>query len=207
MSERLRVSFDRIAEQYAADFADELTRKPYDRERLRDFAARCGGGRVLDVGCGPAAHVGRFVAGLGARVIGVDLAPRSLTVARRLNDPSLGLVAADVHALPFASGSCAGVLAFYSLIYEADPGSALVELRRVLGVGGALLAAVHAGQGFSHFSEYKGQPVDVELHLHAPDLFADRVKRAGFALEAAAVRPPYPFEHATERLYVAARAI
>jgi SAM-dependent methyltransferase len=206
VSERVRSSFDRIAEQYAADFADELTGKPYDRERLRDFAARCGRGPVLDVGCGPAAHVGRFVADLGARVIGVDLAPRSLTVARRLNDPSLALVAADVRALPFASGSCAGALAFYSLIYEADPSSALVELRRVLRDGGALLVAVHAGQGFSHHSEYKGQPVDVGLHLQASDVFAERVKRAGFRLDNVEIRPPYPFEHATERLYVAARA-
>jgi len=34
VSERVRASFDRIAEQYAADFADELTRKPYDTELL-----------------------------------------------------------------------------------------------------------------------------------------------------------------------------
>ena len=206
MSERVRASFDRIAEQYAADFADELTRKPYDTALLRDFAGRCRGGPVLDVGCGPAGHVGRFVANLGVRVIGVDLAPRSLTVARRLNDPSLGLVAADMRALPFASGSCAGLLAFYSLIYEADPSAALTELRRALRADGALLVAVHAGQGFSHYSEYKGQPVDVDLHLHAPDVFAERVMRAGFAVDAVDVRPPYPFEHATQRLYVAARA-
>src|SRR5439155_4048533 len=95
VTDPVRASFDRIAEQYAADFADELTRKPYDTALLRDVARRCRGGPVLDVGCGPAAHVGRFVAELGPRVIGVDLAPRSLTVARRLNDPTLALVAVD----------------------------------------------------------------------------------------------------------------
>jgi len=203
----LQASFDRIAEQYAADFADELIRKPYDSVRLREFAARCDRGPVLDVGSGPAGHVGRFVAGLGPRVVGVDLAPRSLTVARRLNDPSLAFVAADMHALPFAAGSCAGVVAFYSLIYEADPSAALGELRRVLRDGGALLVAVHAGQGSSHFSDYKGQPVDVDLHLHAPDVFADRVTRVGFSVDIVDTRPPYPFEHATQRLYVAARAV
>ena len=206
MSERVRASFDRIAEQYAADFADELTRKPYDTARLRDFARRCGRGPVLDVGCGPAGHVGRFVADLGTRVVGVDIAPRSLTVARRLNDPTLAFVAADMQALPFALASCAGVVAFYSLIYEADPSAALVELRRVLRPGGVLLVAVHAGKGFDHFSDYKGLPVDVELHRRSPETFGDQVREAGFLIEDVDVRPPYPFEHATDRLYVLGRA-
>jgi SAM-dependent methyltransferase len=206
VSERVRASFDRIAEQYAADFADELTRKPYDTARLRDFARRCGRGPVLDVGCGPAGHVGRFVADLGARVVGVDIAPRSLTVARRLNDPTLAFVAADMQALPFALASCAGVLAFYSLIYEADPRAALVELRRVLRPDGVLLVAVHAGKGFDHFSDYKDLPVDVELHRRSPEIFAAQVRAAGFSLDSVDVRPPYPFEHATDRLYVLGRA-
>jgi SAM-dependent methyltransferase len=207
VSEGVRASFDRIAEQYAADFADELTRKPYDAALLRRFAERCAGqGVVLDVGCGPAGHVGRFLADRGARVVGVDAAARSLTVARRLNDPTLAFVAADMHALPFAAGACAGIVAFYSLIYEADPSAALAELRRVLRPGGALLAAVHAGEGSSHFSDYKGLPVDVELHLQSPDTLTARTRAAGFTLESVDVRPPYPFEHATERLYVLARA-
>jgi SAM-dependent methyltransferase len=207
VSERIRRSFDRIAEQYAADFVDELTRKPYDTERLRRFAERCPApGLVLDIGCGPAGHVGRFVADRGACVVGVDLAPRSLTVARRLNDPSLRFVAADVHALPFARGACTGAVAFYSLIYEADPSPALVELRRVLRPGGTLLVAAHAGEGFAHYTDYKGLPVDVDLHLHPPEKFAIQVRAAGFAVETLDVRPPYPFEHATQRLYVLARA-
>jgi len=146
------------------------------------------------------------VADRGARVVGVDLAPRSLTVARRLNDPSLRFVAADMRALPFAAGACTGIVAFYSLIYEADPTPALVELRRVLRPGGALLVAVHAGEGFSHFSDYKGLPVDVELHLRSPDTLAAQLTRARFRTETVDVRPPYPFEHATDRLYVMARA-
>ena len=204
MTERVRLSFDRIAEQYAADFADELSRKPYDVALLRRFATRCAGA-VLDVGCGPAGHVGRFVADLGPRVVGVDLSARSLAVARRLN-PALDFVAADMATLPFASGGCGAIVAFYSLIYEADPTAALVELRRVLRPGGCLLVAVHAGQGFQHFRDYKGLPVDVELHLRSPDTLAAQLTRARFRTETVDVRPPYPFEHATDRLYVMARA-
>lgn len=103
-------------------------------ERLRAFGARCGHGAVLDVGCGAAGHVGRFVADLGARVTGVDLSARSAALARRLN-ATLRVVAADLQALPVATGACAGVVAFYSLIYTADRSPTLAELRRVLRPG------------------------------------------------------------------------
>jgi SAM-dependent methyltransferase len=207
VTESVRRSFDRIAEQYAADFADELTRKPYDRERLAAFAASCGDGPVLDVGCGAAGHVGRFVADQGVRVIGVDLSERSVALAARLN-PSMPFVAADARALPVRSGAGAAVLAFYSLIYEGVEGTraVLAELRRVLRPGGALLLAVHAGEGVHHFAEYKGIAVDVELHLWAPAVLERLVRDAGFAVDAIDVRTPYPFEHATRRLYLAARA-
>ncbi|HEU4370052.1 MAG TPA: class I SAM-dependent methyltransferase [Methylomirabilota bacterium] len=207
MTERVRRSFDRIAEQYAADFADELSRKPFDTERLRAFARRCGGGLVLDVGCGAAGHVGRFVADHGVQVVGVDVSGRSLRVAARLN-PSMHFLAGDARALPVRSGVCAGVVAFYSLIYEgADgTGAALAELRRVLRPAGLLLVAVHAGEGVHHFAEYKGIAVDVELHLREQASFEGLVRQAGLSIEAVEVRAPYPFEHATQRLYVAARA-
>lgn len=201
----VRASFDRIAEQYAADFADELSRKPWDQERLRDFARRCGGGPVLDVGCGPAGHVGRFVAAHGPRVIGIDLAPRALAVARH-RASQLPFVAADMHALPLAAGTCAGIVAFYVLIYEADPTPALEELRRVLRPGGVLLLAVHAGEGHQHFDDYKGLPVDVELYLRRPAVVSGQLVQAGFHVERTEARAPYPFEHATERLYVLATA-
>jgi SAM-dependent methyltransferase len=160
---------------------------------------------VLDVGCGPAGHVGRFVADLGPRVVGVDFSERSAALARRLN-PSLRVVAADMRALPFARGACAGIVAFYSLIYTADPRPALVELRRVLRRGGPILIAVHGGDGTQRFDRYKGVAVDVELHFRSPDVLAAQVCAAGFAVGTIEARPPYPFEHATQRVYLAARA-
>jgi hypothetical protein len=48
--------------------------------------------------------------------------------------------------------------------------------------------------------------VDVELHLHAPEVLAGRVRAAGFAVDRVELRQPYPFEHATRRLYLGALA-
>jgi ubiquinone/menaquinone biosynthesis C-methylase UbiE len=176
-------------------------------ERLRRFAAACPPGPVLEIGCGPAGHVGRYVADLGRSVIGVDVSEGSLHVARRLN-PTLPFVAADMRTLPVRSDSSAGVLAFYSMIYEAADGvrTALAEFRRVVRRGGALLIAVHAGEGEQRFTDYKGIPVDITLHYRTPEAFAALVQQAAFTLQACEVRPPYAFEHATNRLYVAALA-
>lgn len=160
---------------------------------------------MLDVGCGSAGHVGGFVSGLGPRVVGVDLSSRSAALAQR-HQPGLRFVAADVQALPFASGTCGGGVAFYSLIYTADPRPALAELRRVLQRGAPLLIAVHGGEGSQRFDSYKGTAVDVEVHFRASALFAAQVRDAGFALDAVEARPPYPFEHPSQRVYLAARA-
>jgi len=207
VTERVRRSFDRIAEQDATDFADELSRKPFDTERLRAFAGRCAGGLVLDVGCGAAGHIGRFVADHGVRVVGVDVSERSLEVAARMN-PSMRFLPGDARALPVRSGVCAGVVTFYSLIYEGieGTGAALAEFRRVLCPDGALLVAVHAGEGVQRFDEYKGVAVDVDLHLWAPAVLETLVVEAGLTLETVEIRAPYPFEHATQRLYITAHA-
>jgi SAM-dependent methyltransferase len=150
--------------------------------------------------------VGRFVADLGVRVLGVDFSERSVALAQRLN-PSLRFVAADMQTLPFGPGVCAGIVAFYSLIYTADPEPALRELRRVLQRGAPILIAVHGGEGSHHFNDYAGTPIDVDLHSRSPDVLTSQARAAGFAVGTIEVRPPYPFEHATPRVYVAARAV
>src|SRR5207248_11367724 len=114
------------------------------------------------------------------RVSGGDFSERSVVHASRLN-PTLRSVAGDMRALPFVPGACAGIVAFYSLIYGGDTptAAALAELHRVLREGGRLLVAVHAGTGAQRFTDYKGAPVDVELHYRQPVAFAAQVRRAG----------------------------
>jgi SAM-dependent methyltransferase len=239
--EQLRRSFDGVAEEYAAEFLHELDHKPFDTDRLRQFARGCTNrGLVLDVGCGPG-HVGRFLAGefalaedqgepranvrvveeaadlpgragLSARrarrwVVGVDVSEVSLRIARRSN-PALAFVAADMQTLPLREGACAGLVAFYSLIYwePATVAAILREFRRVLRPGRPMLLAVHAGEGSERFTEFRGKPIEITLRYHQPERLAASVKHAGFVVDAVETRPPYPFEHPTTRLYVAARA-
>jgi ubiquinone/menaquinone biosynthesis C-methylase UbiE len=130
----VRVSFDAIAEAYAQAFADELSRQPFDRERLDDLAAATRpDGHVLDLGTGAGGHIGRYLADRGLNVTGVDFSARSIEIAQRLN-PGMTFQVADIRSLPFADDSIAAIAAFYCLIYGTDDDvvAALRECRRVL---------------------------------------------------------------------------
>ena len=202
----VRRAYDRVAERYAETFWDELSRKPFDRERLDRFASVTRRrGPVLDLGCGPA-HVAAYLRERGVDALGLDLSPAMGTVARRLA-PDLAFVVADMRRLPFRSGTLAGVAAFYSVIHldRADVPGALADIRRVLRSGAPLLLAVHGGTGITRTDEFLGERVSVEATLFGLDELAGLVAAAGFEVTEAVARDPYPFEHQTPRLYVAGR--
>lgn len=98
----VRESYDNLASEYAARLSHELDGKPMDRALLEEIAARAKG-VVCDLGCGPG-HVTRFLAEHGASVCGIDLSPRMVDVARRLN-PGLRFEVADMRDLAFDDGS------------------------------------------------------------------------------------------------------
>ena len=66
--------------------ATTWSNSPVDRQFLDDFAVLGeGGAPVIDVGCGPG-QVAAYLADQGIKVIGIDLAPRMLQVAHRLQE-------------------------------------------------------------------------------------------------------------------------
>jgi SAM-dependent methyltransferase len=199
----LRASYDRVARQYAEHIAGELAGKPADRRLLDELAARVpAGGLVGDLGCGPA-HVAAYLAGRGARVVGVDLSPGMLGQA----PPEVPVAAGDLRALPLAGGSLAAAVAFYSLIH-LPPGTevaALAEVRRVVAPGGLLLAAVHVGTEVRHLAEWWGEPVSVDFRFFEVGELTGWLAAAGWAVDDVAERDSYPgVEAATRRVYVRA---
>jgi SAM-dependent methyltransferase len=204
----VRESFDAMAEAYAKAFTDELTRKPFDRDRLDDLvAATRPDGCALDLGCGAAGHIGRYLADRGLTVTGVDFSERAIEIARRLN-PNMTFRVADIRSLPFVDGSVAAITAFYCLIYGTDDDvlAALRECRRVLGPGGRLLASVHGGEGVEQFDDFRGVPVDISMRHTSPKAFQALAERAGLTVDDVVARQPYPDEHPTQRIYLRAHA-
>jgi SAM-dependent methyltransferase len=108
------------------------------------------GERALDVACGSGV-VARQVAalvGAGGRVIGVDLRPGMIEVARSLPAPAGASIAwheGDALALDLPDGSFDLVTCQQGLQFFADRVAALREMRRVLVPGGRVGVAVWLG--------------------------------------------------------------
>lgn len=209
MEEVTRRSYDKVARAYARTFRDELAAKPLDRALLEDIARRLGpGAAVLDAGCGPG-HVTAHLAGLGLDAMGVDLSPSMIDVASSLN-PLLRFEVASMLALPVGDAVLDGIVAMYSVIHldDADLPRVFAEFRRALRANGLLLVSFHVGDEVVHLTEFLGEQVDLDFHLRSMKAMSDWLGSAGFAVELALERSPYPdVEAPTRRGYVVARSL
>ncbi len=199
-------AYDQVAADYAEAFADDLERLPVDRAVLDAALARLAGrGPVLDIGCGPG-QVGGYLAGGGAQIIEVDLAPAMLRLASDRGATS-SLVCADMRSVPLRSGSCAGAVAYYSVQHlpRADIGPLFDELRRVLAPRGLVVVATHLGEGEVYSSSLLGhtfEAVGGTLYREAelPALMTDH----SFVVDDISYRDPLPHEHQSRRIYLTA---
>ena len=201
----LKQSYDSVAVEYATEYFDELSRKPFDRELLEAFAAGLRGkGEVLEIGCGPG-QVSRFLKDLGVEMRGVDLSTEMVGCAGRLN-PDIPFEAGDMLALPADDESFAGVVSFYAIIHlqRADVTRALREMHRILQPGGKLLISFHGGEGSLHRDEWFDKPVSVDVSLFSSEEMRAYLEAAGFSVVEIAEREPYEFEYPTTRIYASA---
>lgn len=204
----IRESYDRLAEEYARRIADELQRKPLDRELLNRFAREAGGqGEVCDMGCGPG-HVARHLRHAGASVFGLDLSPGMLEQARRLN-PDIPFRQGNMMALEIPDGTLAGITAFYAIVNipkESLP-SVFREMARVLQARGLLLLAFHVGDESLHEEELWGQQISMDFRLFPVGEIRRHLEAAGFTVEEVVEREPYApeVEYQSRRAYIFAR--
>jgi SAM-dependent methyltransferase len=110
------------------------------------LAAPAAGERVLDAACGTGV-VARLAAervGAEGRVVGLDLNPGMLAVARGLpvGGAPIGWVQATAGRLPFPDGSFEVVCCQLGLQFFPDRSAALAEMARVLVAGGRLVVMV-----------------------------------------------------------------
>lgn len=202
-------SYDRLAEEYVTRIYGELAGKPFDRRMLDWLAEKVdGAGPLCDMGCGPG-QVAAYLHGRGLPALGIDLSAEMVRHARRLA-PAIPFHQGDFTTLEgIADGSFGGIAAFYSIIHV--PRAALVPTlgtwRRVLRPRGVLLLAFHLGeQPTTRLEELWGQPVALDFHYFEREEMKGALQAAGFALEEAIERDPYPgIEAPTRRAYLFAR--
>jgi SAM-dependent methyltransferase len=208
ITQSIRESYDQLADEYARRIFGELEHKPIDRDLLNRFAAEIpAGGEVCDMGCGPG-QVARHLRDAGAAVFGLDLSPRMLEQARRLN-PDIRFREGNMMNLDLQDESLAGVVAFYAIVNipAASLGSVFREMERVLRPGGVLLLALHIGEGSIREDELWGRKISMDFFLFQPRIVRRYLEAAGFAIEEIIERAPYPpeVEHQSRRAYLFAR--
>jgi len=161
---------------------------------------------VADVGCG-AGRMTVYLDGLGIDVVGIDLSPGMVEVARRTY-PSLRFEVGSLTALDLPDGGLAGVLAWYSIIHTPPEGmpAVVAELARVLSPGGHLLLGFQAGADEHRAMTHAyGHTVDCDAWLHAPDTVAAALEDAGFRIDARVVREPVGGERRPQASLLARR--
>lgn len=138
-------AYDARANEYIAKLGSLEQMAPQDRETIETWCDATAG-RILDAGCGPG-HWADLLSAQGQRdVIGADASERFVSSARE-RFPHVSLLVADLVALPIATASLGGVLAWFSIIHAApeDVPRALAEFARVIEPRGSLLLGFFDG--------------------------------------------------------------
>jgi ubiquinone/menaquinone biosynthesis C-methylase UbiE len=114
------------------------------RQRAIDLAEVRPGMKVLDLACGPG-NLSRVLAGLvapGGEVVGVDLAPGMVELARAAAIPGARFEIMDIERLEFPDASFDAAVCGHGIQFAPDLGQALREAHRVLKPRGPFAASV-----------------------------------------------------------------
>ncbi|WP_328902567.1 class I SAM-dependent methyltransferase [Streptomyces sp. NBC_00441] len=197
-------TWDARADHYLRLFRDELAAKPYDLEVLRAFARRVGaGGRVYDAGCGPCGHVTALLAAHGLDMLGIDLSPRCVALARR-EQPGCRFAVMDQGAITGAPLD--GLVAYYSLHDQPKHRlpDTMASWAAAIRPGGRLLIVAKEGEGDGVIAD----PLGSDLRVYWAEFTAYELRRAaheaGFTTDDCTVREAYENEIPARRVYLTA---
>jgi ubiquinone/menaquinone biosynthesis C-methylase UbiE len=204
--------YNAVAVAYDRQFGDELDGKPLVRTLLNALVELVGTGVIADVGCGPG-HITRYLAHHHGDVVGIDLSPGMIAVARARASELL-LTVGSMLSLPVADRALAGAVALYSIIHlTADErATAFSEFARAIAPRGWLLVAFHVDSpefavgDINHLTEWFGHRVELDGDFLSPNGVADALNEAGFTIMAKIERQPISAaEYPSRRCYILAK--
>lgn len=205
-----RLAYDTVAARYAQVAAAALAELPLNRAMLNTFAELVRAHRVelvADVGCGPG-HVAAHLHSLGVDVIGVDLSPAMVELARQ-SYPELRFEVGSMTSLDLPDGALGGIVAWYSIIHlpPEQLARAFAEFHRVLVPGGQLLLAFQVGDERLHITQAFGHAVSVDAYRLPPDGVGEQLAMADFEVHARLLREPGPSERVRQAYLLARKAV
>lgn len=179
------VSYDRAASEYYKLFHDELIEHDYDRNLLDDFALITkSGGIVCDMGCGPSAENGFYLAQKGFNVIGIDISKVCINHAMKITS-NIKYICADMTSTPLESSSVDGIISFYSLFHipVRYQDNAFKEFNRILKSNAKLLIVNHAGKFKKTIRQiWNNSNMELFAEFSSQKTIAKMLYRNGFAI-------------------------
>lgn len=138
------------AEIYHERYVSKMVGPFRSLERLVAAARPRRGERVLDVGTGTgivALEAAKRVGSDGS-VVGIDISPGPLAIAKRIasNNSNLQFLEMDAEDLRFPDGSFDVVMSEFAFMFFPDSRRALGEMRRVLAKQGRIAVSVHGSE-------------------------------------------------------------
>jgi SAM-dependent methyltransferase len=176
-------AYDSRADEYIEKLGSVEQMASHDRATIASWRDGISG-RILDAGSGPG-HWSDVLSACGRRdVVGIDASARFAASARQ-RFPHVGFLVGDLAALPIATGSVGGILAWFSIIHTAPTGvpGILREFARVLIPGRSLLLGFFDGDAGTPFDH----AVTTAYYWSAEALGA-LLAQHGFVVERAAAR-------------------
>jgi ubiquinone/menaquinone biosynthesis C-methylase UbiE len=202
--EKIIKCYNDVADNYAAERIDELSKKHLDRLLLKEFAlVNKNKGICADFGCGPG-QTTKFLYDHGIKdIIGVDISSRMIDTAQRLF-PKIKFKTGDLLSLSYDSDYFICGIAFYAIIHFTynQIKVAFSEVNRVLKKGGQFLFSFHVGEKTVHFDKASDIDVDIDLFFFQTDKIIELLFEAGFKIIDTIERYPYNIEYQSKRAYI-----
>lgn len=201
-----RQAWDKAAGKYHELFKNEMNEKPFDREVLDRFAAGLPENALIcDAGCGPSAHIGRYLFDKGMNVFGIDISEKCIEIAKEYN-PEMKFECTDFLDWQQEEDSLDAIISFYSVIYtpKKEINEVLDVFYRVIKPGGKLLIVVKKGD----FEGFQESLLGIDVHPYFVEYTEEELESAlkisSFNILELFTRRPYENEINNERIYCTA---
>lgn len=198
--------YNRTAQEYAEQFLQELTHKPFDRNLLNRFSDLLpADSLVYDFGCGSGQTTKYIHDQERHTIVGLDFSENAISLAQAYFS-DIKFVVDDMLNSTMASGSADGVLAFYAIVHftYGEIAQVLKEWWRLLKPDGISLFSFHVGEEAIEVVDFLGvSGAKAVWQLLDVDRVLAIAEQVGFNVEEAVIRYPYRgYEHESKRAYL-----
>jgi ubiquinone/menaquinone biosynthesis C-methylase UbiE len=203
INELTKIAYNRTAGKYLYHFKDEIIQKEYDRLILDRFSGIIKvDSMICDAGCGPAGHIGKYLAEKGHKVVGIDISQKCIDLATETH-PEIEFRVMDISKTDFKDETFDAIISFYSILYtpKEHVNKIFAEFNRILKKGGKLLVVVKKGteEGIIDDEWYEGN--NVYFTHFVEEEIGEYLTNNNFKSDFMATRKPYDFEIDVERIY------